>query len=151
MPAMRAGCASLPRPCPHRGCRWHLDPERQGKAIVPDALSCTLDGADLRGMTLDEIGQSLGVTRERARRVEQRALRHLARATFDAGLLTRVEGLSGTRGEAGAALPPAQPTDSSDRRTGPSLIEDLYKILSPATVSGGRGWGRLSDLRASPP
>ena len=75
------------RPCPFVRCRQHtyLDVTRQGALrlnfpdIDPDDLgqlpsTCALDLADEGGLTLEEVGEALGVTRERARQLEQRLL-----------------------------------------------------------------------------
>ena len=69
----RGECATLPRPCPRTACRHHLVAERAaGLEVGP---SCTLDVADRGGLTLEEVGAILGVTRERIRQIETNALR----------------------------------------------------------------------------
>jgi hypothetical protein len=82
-------CAGGPRPCPLVGCRHHLylevDPANGSiKVNRPDVpvwemeRSCTLDEAQRGGMTLEEVSEVLGVTRERIRQLENRAMRRLA-------------------------------------------------------------------------
>ena len=71
MPRTRGDCLAGPRPCPWTGCRYHLGPARE---------SCALDLAGRGGMTLDEIGALLGVTRERIRQIEGTALAKLVPA-----------------------------------------------------------------------
>lgn len=70
MPRTRAECANVPRPCPHVQCEHHLAHE----AMVTDGPSCVLDVADQGPHTLDQIGRILGVGRERARQIEEKAL-----------------------------------------------------------------------------
>ncbi len=61
------GGSNEARPCPWVRCRYQLD--NQGK--------CTLDEADTGGLTLEEVGELIGVTRERIRQIEHMALRKL--------------------------------------------------------------------------
>lgn len=80
MPRTRAECRDGARPCPHQQCEHHLaDTAPQG----PGLPSCVLDVAEQGGLTLDEVGQILGVSRERVRQIETAALRS-ARATAEA-------------------------------------------------------------------
>jgi len=58
------------RPCQHSWCPHHL---------VSEKASCVLDVAALGGLTLEEVGDVLGVTRERVRQIEHIALRKLAK------------------------------------------------------------------------
>lgn len=81
-----AGGWSEARPCPYVGCRHNLalDVDTSGavRAVVPtldlEALpdTCALDVAEAHphGLTLDEVSQRLGLTRERVRQIEDRAL-----------------------------------------------------------------------------
>ena len=83
-PATREDCLNGPRPCPFVGCKHHLylDVSRHGsiKVNFPDlepwelAESCALDVADRGGLTLDEVGVVMNLTRERIRQVEVKAL-----------------------------------------------------------------------------
>lgn len=56
------------RPCNWKGCYWHMEHEK---------ASCVLDVADNGGITLEEVGEILGVTRERIRQIEAIAIRKL--------------------------------------------------------------------------
>lgn len=73
------------RPCPWVSCKYHLyldvDPET-GSMILnfPDlepwelSHTCALDVAQHGGVTLDEVGELMNLTRERIRQIEIRAL-----------------------------------------------------------------------------
>ncbi len=70
LPLTRSEClpdgSNSSRPCGYVKCRHHLNNSKH---------SCSLDLAELGGMTLDEVGQVMGVTRERVRQMEVEALR----------------------------------------------------------------------------
>lgn len=85
-PRTRGECADGPRPCPFVSCRYHLaldvDPEvgtirLNWPHLEIDQLAetCALDVADRGGMTLEDVGGILNITRERVRQLEQEALR----------------------------------------------------------------------------
>lgn len=85
-PRTRADCADGPRPCPWAGCKYHLyldvSPDTGSIKIHFAELeemdpSCALDLADRGGMTLEEIAEIMGITRERVRQLEDMGLRHL--------------------------------------------------------------------------
>lgn len=71
LPLTRSEClpdgSNSSRPCGYVKCRHHLSSNSEH--------SCSLDLAELGGMTLDEVGQVMGVTRERVRQIEVEALR----------------------------------------------------------------------------
>lgn len=85
-PQNRADCRDMPRPCPFVGCRYHLFLDvnpRNGnvKFNFPDKepweldVCCSLDIAEAEGgVTLEEIGHVMNLTRERVRQVEVVAL-----------------------------------------------------------------------------
>jgi len=79
LPVLRRDCApggSLHiRPCPFASCKWQNEDG-----------TCVLDIADDGGATLHEVGEHIGVTRERVRQIETNALRKLARAARRHGL-----------------------------------------------------------------
>lgn len=89
-PKTRADCENVQRPCPWVSCRYHLylDVNHDTRALklnfphlTPDQMppneSCALDVADRGGVTLEETGRLANVTLERARQLEEMALREL--------------------------------------------------------------------------
>jgi hypothetical protein len=90
-PVSRGECKSMPRPCPFVSCRHHLyldvNPETGSlKLNFPDLDvselkdTCSLDVADRGGVTLEEVGAVLNLTRERVRQVEVSSLIELSAA-----------------------------------------------------------------------
>ena len=84
-PATRLDCQSMSRPCPFVSCEHHLylDVNPESGAIKLNfphlevwemAETCSLDVADRGGITLEEVGAILNLTRERIRQVEVRGL-----------------------------------------------------------------------------
>jgi hypothetical protein len=84
-PASRGACQGMERPCPYVSCKHHLyldvNPETGSiKLNFPDLEvwemreTCSLDVADRGGITLEEVGEILNLTRERIRQVEVRGL-----------------------------------------------------------------------------
>ena len=93
-PRTRAECANGPRPCQHVSCKHHLyldvNPETGSvKVNFPDREvweleeTCALDVAERGGITLEEVGAIMNLTRERIRQVESRGLYKLRVATSD--------------------------------------------------------------------
>lgn len=84
-PKTRAACQQEERPCPWVACKHHLyldvNPETGSiKINFPDLEpwelpeTCSLDVADRGGITLEEVGEIMNLTRERIRQVEVRGL-----------------------------------------------------------------------------
>lgn len=84
-PRTRADCANGPRPCMFISCKHHLyldvNPATGSiKLNFPDKEiweleeTCALDVADRGGITLEEVGTIMNLTRERIRQVETRGL-----------------------------------------------------------------------------
>ncbi len=80
-PKHRSECVSAPRPCLYVACKHHLyldvNPETGSiKLNFPDKEpweleeTCALDVAERGGVTLEEVGDILNLTRERVRQVE---------------------------------------------------------------------------------
>lgn len=80
-PRFRGDCREAARPCPWVSCKFHLyldvNPETGAiKINFPDLEvwemphTCALDIADRGGLTLEEVGEILNLTRERIRQVE---------------------------------------------------------------------------------
>lgn len=87
-PQTRADCAKGPRPCLFVACKHHLyldvNPETGSiKINFPDKdvweleETCALDVAERGGVTLEEVGDILNLTRERVRQVEVTGLQKL--------------------------------------------------------------------------
>lgn len=87
-PSTRGECANVARPCPYVSCKYHLyidvNPATGSiKVNFPDREvwelkeSCALDVANQGGITLEEVGEILNLTRERIRQVEVRGLMKL--------------------------------------------------------------------------
>ena len=87
-PRTRAECVHGPRPCLFVACKHHLyldvNPETGSiKVNFPDkepwelADTCALDVAERGGVTLEEVGELLNLTRERVRQVEVEGLQKL--------------------------------------------------------------------------
>src|SRR4051812_24424460 len=87
-PKLRADCAEGPRPCPYVSCKFNLYVDvnpRTGsvKMNFPDKElwdigdTCALDVADRGGITLEEVGAIMNLTRERVRQLETRGLTKL--------------------------------------------------------------------------
>lgn len=101
-PRSRKECAHGLRPCPFVSCRYHLYldvNEEKGslKLNFPDLEvwelpeTCALDVADRGGMTLEEVGEIMNLTRERIRQVEVRGLLELKRTMASDRLATFVK------------------------------------------------------------
>lgn len=84
-PQTREDCLNRTRPCPWVSCKYHLyldvNPTTGSIKINFPHLNvwemthtCALDVADRGGITLEEVGQILNLTRERIRQVEVRGL-----------------------------------------------------------------------------
>ena len=84
-PSTRAECREEMRPCPWVACKHHLyldiNPETGSiKFNFPDLEpwelqnTCALDVAERGGITLEEVGEIMNLTRERIRQVEVRGL-----------------------------------------------------------------------------
>jgi hypothetical protein len=84
-PRNRGECREELRPCPYVACKFHLyldvNPETGSiKINFPDlepwelTTTCSLDVAERGGITLEEVGEIMNLTRERIRQVEVRGL-----------------------------------------------------------------------------
>lgn len=95
-PRLRGECLRGPRPCPLVGCLYNnylevrrnpgeaprikiLHPSRLPEDMPPRE-SCSLDMADSGPHTLKEVADVLGLTRERIRQIEVRALQKVVTA-----------------------------------------------------------------------
>ena len=93
-PRSRAECVHGARPCMFVSCKHHLyldvNPSTGSiKLNFPDKEiweleeTCALDVADRGGITLEEVGGIMNLTRERIRQVETRGLLKLREVTDD--------------------------------------------------------------------
>jgi hypothetical protein len=91
-PRLRSACISSPRPCVFVSCKYNLyldvNPETGSiKLNFPDKelfeleYTCALDVAEKGGITLEEVGEIMNLTRERIRQVETRGLEKVRTAT----------------------------------------------------------------------
>ena len=91
-PRTRADCINGPRPCLFVSCKHYLyldvNPETGSiklnfpdKEITELEHTCALDVAEKGGITLEEVGEIMNLTRERIRQVETRGLMKLREAT----------------------------------------------------------------------
>jgi hypothetical protein len=87
-PMSRAECSGMERPCPFVSCKYHLyidvHPVRGSiKINFPDVdvwemtETCALDISDRGGITLEEVGVIMNLTRERVRQLETQGLARL--------------------------------------------------------------------------
>src|SRR5204863_10077257 len=94
-PISREECAKMARPCPFVSCAHHLylDVNPESGAIKLNfphlevwemAETCSLDVADRGGITLEEVGAILNLTRERIRQVEVRGLHKIRQQSGEA-------------------------------------------------------------------
>jgi hypothetical protein len=97
LPTSRGECEGHEGPCPLVSCRWNLYLDvnpRNGniKLNFPDKevwelrQTCALDVADRNGVTLEELGALVNLTRERVRQLETQALASLAADTSPAAV-----------------------------------------------------------------
>ncbi len=91
-PHMRSDCVNSPRPCVFVSCKYNLyldvNPETGSiklnfpeKEIWELEYTCALDVAEKGGITLEEVGEIMNLTRERIRQVETRGLDKVRTAT----------------------------------------------------------------------
>ena len=96
-PASRSQCASGVRPCPFVSCKHHLyldvNPETGSIKLNFPHLevwemeeTCALDVAARGGITLEEVGEIMNLTRERIRQVEVRGLLKLKMTAAGGGI-----------------------------------------------------------------
>ncbi len=90
-PEYRSECRLGERPCPYVSCKYHLyldvNPRTgsiklnfPGLEVWELTETCSLDVADRGGITLEEVGEVLNLTRERIRQVEAKGLEKLREA-----------------------------------------------------------------------
>lgn len=101
-PRTRSECGEGPRPCPFVSCKYHLylDVKVETQSIKLNFPhlevwemdeSCSLDVAEKGGLTLEEVGRIMNLTRERIRQVEAVGIEKL-RTTGLIGDIDRIFG-----------------------------------------------------------
>lgn len=91
-PTTRGDCAKVERPCSYVGCskNLYLDVNQTTGSIKFNhphtepgdmVASCSLDEAERDGMTLEAVGVTLNITRERTRQIETMAIEKVRKAT----------------------------------------------------------------------
>jgi hypothetical protein len=90
-PKTRGQCEGGERPCPFVACKFHLfldvtpaggvQVNHPGLELEQLRETCALDVADRGGVTLEEVGELLGITRERVRQMEGAGLTALRSLT----------------------------------------------------------------------
>lgn len=97
-PQSRTECSTGIRPCPFVSCKHHLyldvNPETGSIKLNFPHLdvwemgeTCSLDVAERGGITLEEVGEIMNLTRERIRQVEVRGLVKLKLTTEDLDIM----------------------------------------------------------------
>ncbi|MBW2730987.1 MAG: DNA-binding protein [Deltaproteobacteria bacterium] len=97
-PESRAECKCGVRPCPYVSCKHHLyldvNPDTGSIKLNFPHLevwemeeTCSIDVAERGGITLEEVGEIMNLTRERIRQVEVRGLLKLKMTTDEMGIM----------------------------------------------------------------
>ncbi len=90
------GGSNAARPCQWITCRWYLP------RMTPNPkFTCALDVADSGGVTLEEVGELMGITRERVRQIEEKVMRRIKQrdAAYNKRMLQKlVEDAPGSKG-----------------------------------------------------
>jgi len=103
-PKTRADCPATDQPCDNILCRYHLwvddfhrqdgtPDSRKSRAWGDPSRTCALRFADRGPLTLEFVGRITGITRERIRQLEARAIREI-RATDTSALRESLNGLN---------------------------------------------------------
>lgn len=78
----RGKCMGGVEPCDQLHCRFHVlsdKSERKAKALPLPRIACALKLANLGGMTLEDVGRAMAITRERVRQVEAKAVANMTK------------------------------------------------------------------------
>lgn len=66
-------------PCRNTLCRYHLEHRGYGEHRLTPTRDCAIDVANEGERTTEEVAAVLGISRERVRQIEERAMRKLQR------------------------------------------------------------------------
>jgi hypothetical protein len=80
--ASAGDCARVVEPCPRLDCRYHVHGDArpcQVEAAPFPTTTCSLKIAERGGLTLEAVGEILGLTRERVRQIESNGREKLRR------------------------------------------------------------------------
>lgn len=81
-------CLSTNHPCAESACRYHAACQTTAESLeIMRGDRCALRLAARGPLTLEEIGRSLGITRERVRQIESLGIRRMGRRMLRCGYL----------------------------------------------------------------
>jgi len=141
-PETRADCEGHVGPCPWVRCKWHLylsvnEDNGNIKLNFPDLEvwelpeTCALDVADREGMTLEEVGAIMNLTRERIRQLEVIAFRRLKMDPRALHIARDEFAIASDRGE----------RPSGDDGSGERTDADAVRGLSELSYGQSHEWG----------
>jgi hypothetical protein len=154
----RGGCNAA-RPCPWVSCRWNLLLQVEGEHVMPDGTprepdhvlpwqSCALDVAERGGATLQEVADLLGMSRERVRQIEERALDKLWAAMVAEGLNPASLMPAARQGASYCGSGGGGGRKPNARAMGPTAELDVEPCAENAAYAG-RHEARLCELRGT--
>ena len=174
-PTTRGDCVNVPRPCPHVSCRHNLYldvaangslklnfPDRE-PGDMPAHASCALDVADAGRATIEQVGEYMNFTRERARQIEEKAVGILRMrrggelAEYAEGATHTESALASVAEDAGGSAGPTPEAQYDDQRD--ALEAERFARIAATLVLVGysvrEAWDRanaqLEDVEPGDP